>query len=45
MPLDVSAAGWGVDPMWPLIVVLWTAAFAAGATLLFTSDTKRVARS
>jgi ABC-2 type transport system permease protein len=33
--------GGGLDPTWLLNVVLWTAAFAAGAMLLFRRDTRR----
>jgi ABC-2 type transport system permease protein len=37
LPLRTS----GFDPTWLLNVVLWTAAFAAGAMLLFRRDTRR----
>jgi hypothetical protein len=33
--------GGGIDPAWLLNVVLWTAAFAGAAMLLFRRDTKR----
>ena len=33
--------GGGIDPTWVLNVVLWTAAFAVGATILFRRDTQR----